>query len=131
MKILKEQLKTVPKIKAGQTVRVHQRIKESGKERVQPFEGLVIATKHGRGLDGTFTVRKISEGIGIERVYPLHSPTIDKIELLSASWRTKVRRAKLYYMRKRFGKKARMKKQKAVIPETQTQTEELSENQNS
>jgi len=114
MKIIQDQLKTVPEIKPGQTVRVHQRIKEGNKERVQPFEGLVIATKHGRGLDGTFTVRKISEGVGVERIYPLHSPTIDKIEILKTA---KVRRAKLYYMRERFGKQARMKrKEKMVIP---------------
>ncbi len=114
MKILQDQMKNVPELKAGQTVRVHQRIKEGNKERIQPFEGLVIAVKHGRGLDGTFTVRKISAGVGVERVYPLHSPTIEKIEALKSF---KVRRAKLYYMRERFGKKARMKKE-AEIPET-------------
>jgi large subunit ribosomal protein L19 len=113
MKIIQEQLKKVPEIKAGQTIRVYQKIKEGAKERIQPFEGLVIATKHGKGLDGTFTVRKISEGIGVERVYPLHSPTIDKIEILKIS---KVRQAKLYYMRERFGKKARMKKRDYVAP---------------
>ena len=113
MKIIQEQLKKVPEIKAGQTIRVYQKIKEGAKERIQPFEGLVIATKHGKGLDGTFTVRKISEGIGVERVYPLHSPTIDKIEILKIS---KVRQAKLYYMRERFGKKARMKKRDYIAP---------------
>lgn len=113
MKIIQEQLKNVPEIKTGQTVRVHQRIKEGAKERIQPFEGLVLAVKHGRGLDGTFTVRKISEGIGVERVYPLHSPTIDKIEILKTS---KVRQSKIYYMRERFGKKARMKKKDYVAP---------------
>jgi len=118
MKLIQEQLKTVPEIKAGQTVRVHQRIKEGTKERIQPFEGLVIAAKHGRGINGTFTVRKISEGIGVERVYPLHSPTIDKIEVLKTA---KVRRAKLYYMRERFGKRARMKSKNVAIPETKTE----------
>lgn len=121
MKIIQDQLKKRPEIKPGQTIRVYQRIKEGNKERLQPFEGLVIATKHGRGINGTFTVRKISEGIGVERVYPLHSPTIDKIEVLKTS---EVRRAKLYYMRGRFGKQARMKRQKVFIPETKTAAEE-------
>jgi len=116
MKIIQDQLKSnLPEIKSGQTVRVYQKIKEAGKERIQPFEGLVIATKHGRGLDGTFTVRKIAQGVGVERIYPLHSPTIDKIEILKMA---KVRRAKLYYMRGRFGKRARMKRKEAVsVPE--------------
>ena len=115
MKIIQDQLKKdLPELKSGQTVRVHQRIKEGDKMRVQPFEGLVLAVKHGRGLDGTFTVRKIAEGVGVERVYPLHSPTIDKIEVLKSS---RVRRAKLYYMRERFGKAAKMKS-KIEIPAT-------------
>ena len=118
MKIIQDQLKTVPELKAGQTVRVHQRIKEGDKTRIQPFEGLIIATKHGRGLDGTFTVRKIAEGVGVERTYPLHSPTIDKIEILKTA---DVRRAKLYYMRERFGKSAKMKSKErvAAIPGTE------------
>lgn len=114
MKIIQDQLKKdLPQLKPGQTVRVHQRIKEGDKTRIQPFEGLIIATKHGRGLDGTFTVRKIAEGVGVERIYPLHSPTIDKIEILKTS---DVRRAKLYYMRKRFGKSAKMKSKAAANP---------------
>lgn len=112
MKIIQEQLKKgLPQIKSGQTIRVHQRIKEGDKTRIQPFEGLVLAVKHGRGLDGTFTVRKIAEGVGVERIYPLHSPTIDKIEILKTA---EVRRAKLYYMRERFGKRARMKRKEIV-----------------
>jgi len=106
MKIIQDQLKKIPVIKSGQTIRVHQRIKEGNKERIQPFEGLVIAVKHGRGVNATFTVRKISGGIGVERIYPMHSPTIDKIEVLKVA---KVRRAKLYYMRELSGKSARMK----------------------
>jgi len=121
MKIIQEQLKKIPDIRSGQTVKVYQRVKEGAKERVQPFEGLVIAVKHGKGMDGTFTVRKISEGIGVERVYPLHSPTIDKIEILKTS---KVRRAKLYYMRERFGKRARMKKKDYIAPVTATEKAE-------
>jgi large subunit ribosomal protein L19 len=124
MKIIQEQLKKVPEIRSGQTVRVYQRVKEGSKERIQVFEGLVIAIKHGRGLNGTFTVREISEGVGVERVYPLHSPTIDKIEVTKTS---QVRRAKLYYMRERFGKQARMKKTKIAVPETKTQEEATEE----
>ena len=113
MNIIQDQLKKVPELKSGQTVRVHQRIKEGDKERIQPFEGLIIAVKHGRGINATFTVRKISNGIGVERIYPLHSPTIDKIEVLKLA---KVRRAKLYYMRARSGKRARMKSKNIVVP---------------
>lgn len=114
MKIIQDQLRQVPEIKAGQTVKVYQKVKEGNKERIQPFEGLVIATKHGRGLDGTFTVRKIAAGVGAERTYPLHSPAIDKIEILKTA---KVKRAKLYYMRERFGKRARMKgKETIAVP---------------
>ncbi len=111
----------MPDIRPGQTVKVYQRIKEGAKERIQPFEGLVLATKHGRGLDGTFTVRKIAEGIGVERVYPLHSPTIEKVEILKDS---KVSKAKLYYMRKRSGKKARMKSKDYVVPATVSEKSE-------
>lgn len=123
--IIQDQLKKVPELQAGQTVKVYQRVKEGNKERVQPFEGLVIAVKHGRGLDGTFTVRKISSGIGVERIYPLHSPTIDKIEVLK---KADVRRAKLYYMRGRSGKSARMKSQNIVVPgegEAESETAEV------
>jgi len=103
----KTQLKTnIPDIRPGDVVRIHQRVKEKDKERIQVFEGLVIAKKHGKALNGTFTVRKISLGVGIERVFPFHCPTIEKIEIVK---RSKVRRAKLYYMRERRGKKARMK----------------------
>ena len=122
MKIIQEQLKNMPDIRPGQTVKVYQRIKEGAKERIQPFEGLVLATKHGRGLDGTFTVRKIAEGIGVERVYPLHSPTIEKVEILKDS---KVSKAKLYYMRKRSGKKARMKSKDYVVPATVSEAEKI------
>ena len=111
--IIQDQLKKVPEIKAGQTVKVYQRVKEGAKERVQPFEGLVLAVKHGQGLDGTFTVRKIASGVGVEKIYPLHSPTIDKIEVLK---KANVRRAKLYYMRARSGKSARMKSENIIVP---------------
>jgi len=95
-----------PVVRTGQTVRVHQKIKEGGKERVQIFEGLVIKTNAGRGLDSTFTVRKVMGGIGVEKVFPLHSANIKQIEITGSS---KVRRSKLYYMRDRTGKSARLR----------------------
>lgn len=99
--------KNPPLIKAGDTVKVHQKIKEGEKERIQIFEGLVIAVKHGRGLDATYTVRKIAAGgVGVERTYPLHSPNVVKVERTKSA---KVARAKLYYMRDRMGKTARFK----------------------
>jgi large subunit ribosomal protein L19 len=99
--------KNPPAVKPGDTVRVHQKIKEGDKERIQVFEGLVIATKHGNGLDGSFTVRKIAVGgIGVERTYPVHSPNVVKVERIKNA---AVSRAKLYYMRDRKGKAARFK----------------------
>ncbi|MBI4919861.1 50S ribosomal protein L19 [Candidatus Azambacteria bacterium] len=96
----------IPEIRSGMKARVWQKVKEGDKERLQAFEGVVIAAKHGRGKTGDFTVRKISSGVGVERIFPFHAPTIEKIEILSQA---KVRRAKLYYLRGRIGKKARMK----------------------
>jgi len=128
----KAQIKNkTPDIKPGDIVRVQLKLAEKtkrGAERTQTFEGLVIAKKHGNGISGTFTVRKVSEGIGVERVFPLFSPSILKIELVR---RSKVRRAKLYYMRERAGKKARMKTSVEVpqnesgkTPETPAETAE-------
>jgi large subunit ribosomal protein L19 len=115
MKIIQEQLKKdLQEIKPGYTVIVYQKIKEGDKERIQAFEGLVLATKHGSGINATITVRKISGGIAIERIFPLHAPTIQKIEVVKKS---KVRRAKLYYLRGKFGKKAKMKNTEVVVPE--------------
>ena len=100
------QLRTdIPEFNSGDTVRVHVRIIESGKERIQVFEGVVIA-RRGGGVSETFIVRKISSGIGIERNFPLHSPIIAKIEVVR---RGKVRRNKIYYIRNLKGKKARIK----------------------
>lgn len=114
----KKDLKTtIPELKSGMKVRVFQRVKEGDKERLQAFEGIVIAVKHGRGKSGTFTVRKISSGIGVERIFPFHTPIVEKIEVLSQA---KVRRAKIYYLRKLTGKKAKMKRvefAEAVAPE--------------
>lgn len=98
--------KNLPDLRPGDKVKVFQRIKEGDKERLQAFEGIVLAVKHGRGISATFTVRKISGGIGVERTFPMHSPMIEKIEVLGHS---RVRRAKLYYLRSRKGKRARMK----------------------
>jgi large subunit ribosomal protein L19 len=106
-KFNKEQERKMPELKPGDTVKVHQKIKEGGKERIQIFEGIIIAKKHGNGISGTVTVRKVVDGVGVERVFPIHSPSLDKIEILR---RAKVRRAKLYYLRTAKGKKARLKK---------------------
>jgi large subunit ribosomal protein L19 len=94
-----------PKIYVGDTVRVGVRIREGGKERVQPYEGTVIAMRNG-GINETITVRKIFQGIGVERVFLLHSPRIESIKVIR---RGKVRRAKLYYLRDRVGKATRVK----------------------
>ena len=98
-------------LKPGTTIRVHQKIKEGEKSRVQVFEGIIIARKHGAGPDATITVRKVSNGIGIERTYPLHLPTIEKFEVTKTS---KVRRAKLYYLRTKTARETRKKTKVAV-----------------
>ena len=94
-----------PSLRAGDTVRVHVKIKEGDKYRIQVFEGVVVARKRA-GISSTFTVRKVSFGYGIERIFPLHSPIIDKLEVVKSG---KVRRARLYYLRGRRGKAARLK----------------------
>lgn len=106
-----QQLRTdLPDFKPGDTIKVHVKIKEGDKERIQVFEGICIAQKHG-GARTTFTVRKISFGHGVERIFPLHSKVIDKIEVVRAG---RVRRAKLYYIRELRGKAARIKEVKAA-----------------
>lgn len=101
-----EQMRSdIPQFKPGDTVRVHVKIVEGGRERIQVFEGAVIRRQSG-GVRETFTVRKISSGIGVERTFPVHTPKIDKIEVVR---RGLVRRAKLYYLRERSGKSARIK----------------------
>ncbi|MCL2034727.1 MAG: 50S ribosomal protein L19 [Oscillospiraceae bacterium] len=94
-----------PVIEIGNTVKVHVRIKEGERERIQLFEGTVIAKQHG-GVNETFTVRRLSHGVGVERVFPVHSPTVDKVEVIRKG---KVRRGKLYYLRDRVGKAAKVK----------------------
>ena len=103
----------LPAIRPGDTVRVHQKIKEGDKERINVFEGLVIATKHGRGVNGTFMVRKIIEGVGVERIFPLHSPRTIKVDVVR---RSRVRRAKLYYIRKKTARDVR-RKMRAITSE--------------
>lgn len=101
-KYLKEEL---PEMNVGDTVRVHVKIKEGSRERIQVFEGTIIASKHG-GIGETITVRRLSYGVGCEKVFPVHSPSIVKVETVR---RGKVRRAKLYYLRDRVGKAAKVK----------------------
>lgn len=104
----------IPEFRPGDTVRVHVKVREGAKERIQVFQGVVIA-RRGGGTRETFTVRKISSGIGVERVFPLHSPTIDSIEVVRHG---KVRRAKLYYLRKLRGKAARIEERREDRPQT-------------
>ena len=101
-----EQLKSeVPELNIGDTVKVHNRIKEGTRERIQIFEGTIIA-KQGGGISETFTVRRVSYGVGVEKTFPVHSPNVEKVEITR---RGKVRRAKLYYLRDRVGKSAKVK----------------------
>lgn len=100
------QLKKNPDIRPGDTIKVYQKIKEGDKERIQIFEGLVIARKHGKGINATITVRKVVEGIGVERIFPVHSPSVEKIEIVKSG---KVRRSKLYFLRTAKGKRAKLK----------------------
>ena len=105
-KITASQLRDdIPEFRAGDTVRVHARIVEGSRERIQMFEGVVIK-RHGAGISATYTVRKISNGVGVERTFPIHTPRVDKIEVVRYG---KVRRAKLYYLRALQGKAARIK----------------------
>jgi large subunit ribosomal protein L19 len=122
--IIKGQLKTdLLDIRPGDTVKVYQKIKEKDKERVQLFEGLVIARKHGKESGATITVRKVLSGVGVEKIIPIHSPIIEKIEIVK---RGKVRRSKLYYIREAKGRKARLKNKDFIqaIPE-ETKEESL------
>ena len=95
----------VPNVAIGDTVKVHLKVKEGNRERIQIFEGTVIAKKHG-GIQETFTVRRVSYGVGVEKTFPIHSPNVEKVEVVRKG---KVRRAKLYYLRDRVGKAAKVK----------------------
>ncbi|MXZ49543.1 MAG: 50S ribosomal protein L19 [Rhodobacteraceae bacterium] len=112
-----KQKKDIPDFKAGDTVRVGFKVTEGTRTRVQNYEGVCIARKGGNGIDGTFTVRKISFGEGVERVFPLHSANIDSITVVR---RGKVRRAKLYYLRNRRGKAARIAEKTNYRPKRET-----------
>ncbi len=98
--------KELPDIKPGDTIQVYQKIKEKDKERLQTFEGVVLARKHGKGISATITIRKVVSGVGVEKIFPVHSPAIEKIEVLKKG---RARRAKLYYLRTAKGKKAKLK----------------------
>ena len=103
--LTKSQIKDMPDVHVGDVVRVHVKVREGPRERIQVFEGTVIAKKHG-GIGETITVRRVSYGVGVEKVFPLHAPTVNKIEVVRHG---KVRRAKLYYLRGRVGKAAKLK----------------------
>ena len=109
----RQQKTDIPDFKAGDTLRVHAKIVEGDKERIQVFEGVVISRANGKGNRASFTVRKVSYGVGVERIFPLHSPRIEKIEIVA---RGRVRRAKLYYLRQRIGKAARVKGTRLQTP---------------
>ena len=103
-----EQLKeNAPELNIGDTVKIHNRIKEGNRERIQLFEGTIIA-KNGGGISETFTVRRVSYGVGVEKTFPVHSPNVEKVEIIRSG---KVRRAKLYYLRDRVGKSSKVKEQ--------------------
>jgi large subunit ribosomal protein L19 len=104
-KYTNENVEKFPSFRSGDTVAVHAKIKEGNKVRIQVFQGVVIGCKGGKGINGHFRVRKISSGIGVERVFPFHSPNIDKIEVVQ---RGKSRKSKLYYLRDRSGRSARI-----------------------
>jgi large subunit ribosomal protein L19 len=120
----KQQLKKVPDIKPGDTIKVHQKIKEADKDRIQIFEGLVIAKKHGKGINSNITVRKVVDGVGVEKIFPVNSPSIDKIEIVRSA---KVRRAKLYYLRTAKGKRAKLKNKDLAIAVAEEPIEEKTE----
>ena len=106
-KFNQEQLKKLPDLRPGDTIKVHQKIKEGDKERIQIFEGIIIAKKHGKGISSMITVRKVVDGVGVERIFPIHSTAVEKIEVIGHG---KVRRAKLNYLRTAKGTKARLKR---------------------
>ena len=120
---IEESLKTkdFPSFKSGDTVRVNVFVTEGNKERVQAFEGICIA-RSNRGFNSTFTIRKISHGEGVERVFPLYSPMLESIKLVR---RGKVRRSKLYYLRKRSGKSARIAERKDIIKKSDKKSDDL------
>jgi len=119
-KVTRAQLRQRPAFRPGDTVRVHVRITEGDKSRIQPFEGVVIG-RRGRGIQESFIVRKVSFGIGVERIFPVHSPAIEGIEVMRSG---RVRRAKLYYLREKKGKKASRIKEAGRRVEAETPASE-------
>ncbi|MDD5568944.1 MAG: 50S ribosomal protein L19 [Candidatus Pacebacteria bacterium] len=113
--------KDLPQIRQGDLVKVYQKIKEKNKERMQVFEGQVLAIKHGQSISGTITVRKVIGGIGVEKIFPIHSPSVEKIEIVK---QTKTRRAKLYYLRTAKGRKAKLKTTVRANGESEAAAEE-------
>lgn len=113
-------------IRSGDTVRVHLKIEEKGKTRIQVFEGIVLATKHGTEPGATFTVRRVTGGVGVERIFPLYSPSIDKVEIVK---RARVRRSKLYYIREKVAREIRrqMRNARFVEMSTTSETEQAAE----
>lgn len=109
----------LPEIKSGDTVKVYQKYKDKGKDKIQMFEGLVICRKHGNEIGATITVRKIASGVGVEKLFPIHSPIIDKIEVVKSG---KTRRSKLYYLRTAKGRKAKLKRVETKPADTKTKT---------
>ncbi len=110
-------------LRAGDTVRVWQKIEEKGKTRLQAFEGLVLARKHGNEAGGTFTVRKVTSGVGVEKIFPVHSPMIDRVELVK---RARMRRAKLYFIREKVARETRrqLRRSRLVNPNDVTEVAE-------
>lgn len=115
-------------IRSGDTVRVHLKIKEKNKTRIQIFEGIILAVKHGKEQGGTFTVRKVLSGVGVEKIFPLYSPVIDKIEVVK---RSKVCRSKLYYIREKVAREIRRKMRKImsapIVKEDKKETKEITQ----
>jgi large subunit ribosomal protein L19 len=111
--------KDVPAFRPGDTVKVHVRVSEAGRERIQMFQGVVLG-RRGGGLRETFKVRKVSFGVGVERTFPVHSPTVAKVEILQHG---KVRRAKLYYLRELSGRRAKIRERRVAVPEEGAVTE--------
>ncbi|MFA6094820.1 MAG: 50S ribosomal protein L19 [Candidatus Paceibacterota bacterium] len=103
-------------VRSGDSVRVHQKIQEKGKTRIQIFDGIVLSVKHGKEAGSTFTVRKVASGVGVEKIYPLYSPLIDKIEIVK---RSKVRRAKLYHIREKAAKEISRQMRREISSEKQ------------
>ncbi len=121
-----KQQKKMPDVRTGDIVRVWTKVSEAGKERLTPFEGVVISRKHGNEMGGTITVRTEISGYGVERIFPVHAPTVARIERLKS---TKVRRSKLYYLRGRTGRRARMRVREVLGPDEDEMEDEMPDRQ--